>query len=178
MSYPQTAKFLGNGSFEIFSSPLPKRHVFFCLWKTKQIFYSIYNIPCSCSAIYVNETGRSIKARLREQRRWIKSGFFTHSALAEHQPETGHNILFHSTSVPFYTTHKHRETIEICEHPNNLVSGIQSWSSQSLPFLFNHLYRLHKTRHNPTPFLVRIWFSIVNIITIIVTNIRATLISP
>lgn len=84
----------------------------------------VYSIPCSCGAVYIGETGRSIKTRLCEHQRYLRTGLLAKSAIAEHQHETGHQILFDSTSVVAqssnYVPRKIREAIEIIKHPFNI----------------------------------------------------------
>ena len=84
----------------------------------------VYTIPCSCGAQYIGETGRSIKTRISEHRRCLQTGLLSHSAVAEHQHNTGHQILFDNSSLiaqsPYYYTRKIRESVEIAKRPHNL----------------------------------------------------------
>ncbi|XP_076659914.1 uncharacterized protein LOC143363201 [Halictus rubicundus] len=83
----------------------------------------VYKIPCSCGKVYIGETGRSVSTRVKEHERCARLGYFQ-SAVAEHQLTTGHTILFNKTTVlartKGYFPRKHRETLEIKKHPNNI----------------------------------------------------------
>ncbi|CAG9836786.1 unnamed protein product [Diabrotica balteata] len=84
----------------------------------------VYSIPCSCGHVYIGETGRSVKTRIQEHQRCIRSGLFSHSAVAEHCQETGHSILFEKTHIisksPFFYSRKIRESLEIRKNPHNI----------------------------------------------------------
>ena len=84
----------------------------------------VYSIPCSCGVKYIGETGRCIKIRIQEHKRYLRAGLLTHSAVAEHQHETGHTILFKNSQVlskePHFYDQKIREAIEIHKCPHNL----------------------------------------------------------
>jgi hypothetical protein len=58
----------------------------------------IYHIPCECGKVYVGQTGRTIKARLREHRRYVHLNQPERSAVAEHSLTTYHRIDFDGTS--------------------------------------------------------------------------------
>lgn len=91
----------------------------------------VYKIPCSCGLVYIGETGRSVKTRLTEHERCIRTGHFSNSAVAEHQLETGHKILFNQASLlcsaPHFRNRKIRESIEIVKHPNNFNRDVGYW---------------------------------------------------
>lgn len=78
---------------------------------------SVYSIPCARGAVYIGETGRSVKPRLAEQQRCLQSGMLSRSAIAEHHKDTGHPILFNTTSVEakssYYDQRKILEAVEI-----------------------------------------------------------------
>ncbi|XP_018401736.1 PREDICTED: uncharacterized protein LOC108778909 [Cyphomyrmex costatus] len=84
----------------------------------------VYKIPCSCGKVYIGETGRTVNTRMKEHQRdvWLKH--ITQSALTEHSIETGHRILFDKTvtiaATTSYFPRKHKETLEIQKHPDNL----------------------------------------------------------
>lgn len=84
----------------------------------------VYRIPCSCGKVYIGETGRKISTRLKEHIRCVRLKHFSISALAEHQMETGHQILFDQTTAlansKQYFPRKYREALEIRKHPNNI----------------------------------------------------------
>jgi len=83
----------------------------------------VYEIPCSCGAVYVGETKRLISTRLQEHIRHTKNEDCEKSAVAEHSQETKHGILFDKTKVlakvDFRHPRKVREAIEIRKRPNN-----------------------------------------------------------
>lgn len=84
----------------------------------------VYKIPCSCGKVYIGETGRTVNTRMKEHERDVRLKHVTQSALAEHNLETGHRILFDKTTTLATTTsyfpRKHREALEIQKHPDNL----------------------------------------------------------
>ena len=53
----------------------------------------IYEIPCECGAVYIGETGRTMKIRKAEHKRAVKNADTT-NALALHFIKTGHKILW------------------------------------------------------------------------------------
>ena len=53
----------------------------------------IYEIPCECGAVYIGETGRTMKIRKAKHKRAVKNGDTT-NALALHFIKTGHKILW------------------------------------------------------------------------------------
>ena len=53
----------------------------------------VYSIPCvECSSVYIGQTGRCLKQRVKEHRRALKNGDVQASALAEHVLKTGHAV--------------------------------------------------------------------------------------
>ncbi|XP_024882522.1 uncharacterized protein LOC112461499 [Temnothorax curvispinosus] len=84
----------------------------------------VYKIPCSCGKVYIGETGRKISTRIKEHQRCTKYGHFSQSALAEHWMETGHSVQYDKTTMlapsQGYFARKHRESLEIFKHPDNL----------------------------------------------------------
>ena len=84
----------------------------------------VYRIPCSCGAVYIGTTKRSINTRLTEHKRNCRHGHTDKSAVAEHTlTQDEHTILFEKTQVldktPNYYTRMYREAIEIQKHPEN-----------------------------------------------------------
>jgi hypothetical protein len=83
----------------------------------------IYCIPCECSKVYVGQTGRTIKARLKQHKRHVCLNQLEKSAVAEHSIKTSHRIDFDSTSklgmATRYMDHLLKEAIEIWLHPDN-----------------------------------------------------------
>lgn len=84
----------------------------------------IYSIPCSCGKVYIGETGRHIKTRLKEHISHTKHSNTGKSAIAEHSYDTGHVINFEETkklaTVGNFWPRKHRESIEIYKNKNNI----------------------------------------------------------
>ena len=58
----------------------------------------IYQIPCDCGAVYISETGRTLKIWLKEHQRSIKTGD-PNNAIARHYIDTGHKILWDQNKV-------------------------------------------------------------------------------
>ena len=50
----------------------------------------VYKIPCECGKVYIGETGRSIRERIKEHDRDIRFVRTQTSAVSEHANETGH----------------------------------------------------------------------------------------
>jgi predicted GIY-YIG superfamily endonuclease len=82
----------------------------------------IYCIPCECGKVYVGQTGRTIKARLKEHRRHVCLNQPEKSAVAEHSI-TSHHINFDGTTklgkATKYMDRVVKEAIEIWLHPDN-----------------------------------------------------------
>ncbi|XP_068083584.1 uncharacterized protein [Anabrus simplex] len=84
----------------------------------------VYRIPCSCGAVYIGTTGRSVNTRLTEHKRNCRLGQYDKSAVAEHALLDGnHEIRYEDTDILATTSHFHarlyREAIEIHKHPDN-----------------------------------------------------------
>lgn len=52
-----------------------------------------------CGAVYIDETGRSIKTFRYEHQPCLKIGLLTYSAVNDHQQNTGHKINYNNRSV-------------------------------------------------------------------------------
>lgn len=103
------------------------------------IYESIYEIRCSCGKIYNDKTGKNVSTRFEEHERW--SGLsYIHSAIAEHQKNTGHKILFHLEIIGVKTRGhflwKYRESIEIFKKPDMHINSWQRWRLLTLFLLF------------------------------------------
>jgi len=48
----------------------------------------VYKIPCECSKVYIGETGRAIRERIKEHDRDIRLACTQSSAISEHPNET------------------------------------------------------------------------------------------
>ena len=84
----------------------------------------MYKIDCSCGRIYIGETGRSLKTRLKEHAADIKNDRSRTSALAEHSSKTKHHMCLEDARViarkDNYHKRKIREATEIMKFPQNL----------------------------------------------------------
>lgn len=83
----------------------------------------VYKIPCSCGAVYVGETKRTVSTRMKEHMRHTRNCEMEKSAIAEHSCRTSHQILFDQTTViarvHHYRARLIRESIEIMKNNNN-----------------------------------------------------------
>jgi hypothetical protein len=74
--------------------------------------------------VYIGQRGRSVNTRMKEHQRHIRLEHPEKSAVAEHSVDSGHRILFHSTSIlaakTLYMAGIVREALEIELHPNNM----------------------------------------------------------
>ena len=60
----------------------------------------VYCVPCSnCCKVYVEQTSRTLKARIEEHKRAVKYARTDSSALAEHVWRLGHQVAFDTTSI-------------------------------------------------------------------------------
>ena len=65
----------------------------------------VYLIPCSeCSAVYIGETGRTLKERLAEHKRAVRMEN-VNNGIAVHSLKTGHSIAWDKAKIT------HRETL-------------------------------------------------------------------
>ena len=65
----------------------------------------VYLIPCSeCSAVYIGETGRTLKERLAEHKRAVRMEN-VNNGIAVHSLKTGHSIAWEKAKIT------HRETL-------------------------------------------------------------------
>ena len=84
----------------------------------------MYEVPCSCGKVYIGETGRSLKARLKEHSADIIHGRINRSALAEHSHNTSHQVCIEKYSLisreDNYNKRRIREVMEIEKRENNL----------------------------------------------------------
>ena len=101
----------------------------------------IYSIPCECGAIYIGETGRTLKTRLAEHQRAVNT-MNSNNGIAVHVMMTHHTIKWEGARVvsvePHLTKRKVKEALTIRRTPNNmnLDSGFQLdsvWCHSSLP---------------------------------------------
>jgi hypothetical protein len=83
----------------------------------------VYEIPCQCGRIYIEQIGRSVDVRLKEQQCHIQLEYPDKSAIAEHSINQGH-ILFHDVSIlntrARYMDRTVREAFEAVLHPFNM----------------------------------------------------------
>jgi hypothetical protein len=59
----------------------------------------VYSIPCSCGKVYIGETGRSMKIRLKEHNVDIKWNRTHKSSLAEHSLKTSHLVCLENAKI-------------------------------------------------------------------------------
>ena len=60
----------------------------------------VYEIPCNdCSKIYVDESKRKFKTRVKEHKKAVAQLEIMKSALAEHHKLTGHNIAWNDGKI-------------------------------------------------------------------------------
>ena len=59
----------------------------------------VYLIPCSeCSAVYIGETGRTLKVRVAEHKRAVRMGD-VNNGIAVHSLKTGHSIAWDKAKI-------------------------------------------------------------------------------
>ena len=84
----------------------------------------VYRIPCECGKVYVGETGRPMRDRIKGQDRDIRLARTETSAVSEHAHNTGHKLLWNEVKSidrnPYYYTRRVKEAIHIGLHPNNI----------------------------------------------------------
>ena len=69
----------------------------------------VYLIPFSeCSAVYIGETGRTLKMRLAEHKRAVRMEN-VNNGIAVHSLKTGHSIAWDKTKITHRETHWQRE---------------------------------------------------------------------
>ena len=104
--------------------------------------------PCgTCPKVYIGQTGRTLKHRLMEHKRALRSGETAQSAVAEHAINEGHTIKWDDAEVVDHSTRFcQRCTLEAWhiqteQHPMNRDEG-------PLPSVYNPL--IHMSRpHSP-----------------------------
>jgi hypothetical protein len=82
-----------------------------------------YSIPCSCSKVYIGESGRSVKVRLKEHCADIIYDRTKKYSVAEHSHKSNHQICIEDAKViameDHYNKRHIREALEIEKHPQN-----------------------------------------------------------
>ena len=84
---------------------------------------SVYEVPCgSCNKVYIGETGRSLKERLKEHKYAVKTGNMR-NGIAAHARKTQHPVDWTSARITASEQNlkkrKVLEAIHIREQPNN-----------------------------------------------------------
>ena len=59
----------------------------------------VYRVPCSCGEVYIGETVRRLKTRMKEYQDTFQKGEVEKSALAEHAWDSHHLIRWEETTV-------------------------------------------------------------------------------
>ena len=59
----------------------------------------VYQIPCQCGKVYVGETLRCLKTRVKEHRDACNNGYTEKSAIAEHQWDQQHQVKWEDIRV-------------------------------------------------------------------------------
>ena len=80
----------------------------------------VYCVPChDCNAIYVGDTLRNLKARLKEHRRHVRGSDVQSSAVAEHAQAKAHQINWDGTEVldtqQTWDKRKYKEALPIAQ---------------------------------------------------------------
>ncbi|VEL10269.1 unnamed protein product [Protopolystoma xenopodis] len=105
-----------------------------------------YKIMCSCGRFYVGETCHFIRQMVAEHKSACKGCWVEKSELAEHRPETGHEIEWSQTSGfadygVFAAKRKIREVIEI-----NRVGNTLNVKNTNKKISRNYLCSIHRLK--------------------------------
>jgi hypothetical protein len=110
----------------------------------------VYSIPCKCRKVYIRQTGRSTRTKVKEHHQRIYLEHPEKSAKAEHSINLSHRIQLHNTSIlankSRYMDQIIREAIEIELHPNIINREDDSSLSRSWKPLICDL-----REHKPAP---------------------------
>ena len=71
----------------------------------------IYSIPCECGALYIGETGRTLKIRLTEHQRAVRIRN-SNNGIAVHAMETHHKIKWEEARVILKEPHLTRRKVK------------------------------------------------------------------
>jgi Reverse transcriptase (RNA-dependent DNA polymerase) len=102
----------------------------------------VYKVPCGgCEALYIGETKRQVRTRLKEHEAACRLSQADKSALAEHHLQTGHHINFDGAKTVAvedrWWRRKLREAVEIAKEPRTLNRDSGAPLSRSwVPVLF------------------------------------------
>ena len=91
----------------------------------------VYKIPCERGKVYIGETGRSMRERIKEHDRDIRLARTQNSAVSEHANETGHlpiwnEVKFIDRDSHWYTRKVNEEAIHIRPHPTTSIGMVES----------------------------------------------------
>ncbi|KAL9980999.1 hypothetical protein ACROYT_G009651 [Oculina patagonica] len=115
----------------------------------------VYRIRCECGKVYIGETGRPMRERIKEHDRDIRLARIQTSAVSEHTHNTGHYPLWNEVKFidrePHWYTRRVKEAIQIRLHPNNINrdSGIE------IPEAWMPTIKKHNTRRTERPRTLR-----------------------
>ena len=77
----------------------------------------VYRIPCECGKVYIDETGRSMRERIKEHDGDIRLARTQTAAVSEHAHETGHYPISNEVKFidrdPYWYTRRVKEAIHI-----------------------------------------------------------------
>ncbi|XP_033111406.1 uncharacterized protein LOC117112433 [Anneissia japonica] len=80
----------------------------------------VYRIPCKCGKVYIGETGRDLRTRLKEHQGHARRGEQEKSSIVMHSHSQQHRVHWDKAeliaTVPSWHSRRTREAIEIHKH--------------------------------------------------------------